>query len=164
YEGRLRTIDAVRDAGLETCVGGILNLGESNEQRVEMAFQLPEGNPTSGPLNLLTPRPGTNFGDRGLMDPLEAVKWVAIFRLIIPDALFRLCGGRNENLGQGELQQLAVKAGLNGLMMGNFLTTLGSEPEQDREMFEGLGLNVARQDDNGANPRPRKRSSWLARD
>ena len=60
-----------------------------------------------------------------------------------------------------ELQQLAVKAGLNGVMMGNFLTTLGSEPEQDREMFEELGLNVARQEDNGANPRPDNRSGWL---
>ena len=99
YEGRLRTIDAVRDAGLETCVGGILNLGESREQRVEMAFQLAEVDPTSVPINLLNPRPGTKFGDRELMDPWEAVKWVAIFRLILPDALFRLCGGRNENLG-----------------------------------------------------------------
>jgi biotin synthase len=62
----------------------------------------------------------------------------------------------------GELQQLAVRAGLNGVMMGNFLTTLGSEPEQDREMFEELGLNVARQPDNGANPRPDNRSGWLS--
>jgi biotin synthase len=162
YEGRLRTIDAVRDAGLETCVGGILNLGETREQRVEMAFQLAELDPTSVPINLLNPRPGTKFGDRELMDPLEAVKWVAIFRLILPDALFRLCGGRNENLGVGEVQQLAVKAGLNGVMMGNFLTTLGSEPEQDRRMFEELGLNVARQPDNGANPRPDNRSGWLS--
>jgi biotin synthase len=162
YEGRLRTIDAVRDAGLETCVGGILNLGETREQRVEMAFQLAELNPTSVPINLLNPRPGTKFGDRELMDPLEAVKWVAIFRLILPDALFRLCGGRNENLGMGDIQQLAVRAGLNGVMMGNFLTTLGSEPEQDREMFEELGLNVAPQPDNGTNPRPDNRSGWLS--
>ena len=93
------------------------------------------------------------------MDPWEAVKWIAIFRLILPAALFRLCGGRVENLG--ELQPLAVKAGLNGVMMGNFLTTLGSEPEDDRAMFEELGLNVARQEDNGANPRPDNRSGWL---
>jgi biotin synthase len=161
YEGRLRTIDAVREAGLETCVGGILNLGESREQRVEMAFELAALEPTSVPINLLNPRPGTKFGDREMMDPLEVVKWVAIFRLVIPDALFRLCGGRNENLETEELQQLAVRAGLNGVMMGNFLTTLGSEPEWDRAMFEGLGLNVARQPDNGANPRPDNRSGWL---
>ena len=160
YEGRLRTIDAVRDAGLETCVGGILNLGETREQRVEMAFELAAINPTSVPINLLNPRPGTKFGDRELMDPWEVVKWIAIFRLILPDALFRLCGGRAENLG--ELQRSAVKAGLNGVMMGNFLTTLGNTPEEDRSMFEELGLNVARQPDNGANPRPDNRSGWLA--
>jgi biotin synthase len=159
YEGRIRTIEAVKEAGLETCVGGILNLGESREQRVEMAFQLAELDPTSVPINLLNPRPGTKFGDRDHMDPWEAVKWIAIFRLILPGALFRLCGGRIENLG--ELQPLAVKAGLNGVMMGNFLTTLGSEPEDDRRMFEELGLNTARQADNGANPRPDNRSGWL---
>jgi biotin synthase len=159
YEGRIRTVEAVRDAGLETCVGGILNLGETREQRVEMAFQLAALDPTSVPINLLNPRPGTKFGDRDYMDPWEAVKWIAIFRLIIPGALFRLCGGRIENLG--ELQPLAVKAGLNGVMMGNFLTTLGAEPEDDRAMFEALGLNTARQPDNGANPRPDNRAGWL---
>jgi biotin synthase len=155
----VRTIQAVKEAGLETCVGGILNLGESEEQRVEMAFQLAEINPTSVPINLLNPRPGTKFGDRDSMDPWDAVKWVAIFRLILPEALFRLCGGRVENLG--ELQPLAVKAGLNGVMMGNFLTTLGSTPEHDRALFEELGLNTARQPDNGANPRPDNRSGML---
>src|ERR1022692_2253903 len=159
YEGRLRTIDAVREAGLETCVGGILNLGETREQRVEMAFELAAINPTSVPINLLIPREGTKFAERELMDPWEAVKWVAIFRLILPEALFRLCGGRIENLGG--LAPLAVRAGLNGVMMGNFLTALGATPAQDRAMFEELGLNVARQADNGANPRPDNRSGWL---
>ncbi len=162
YEGRIRTIHAVRDAGLETCVGGILNLGETREQRVEMAFELSELDPTSVPINLLNPRAGTKFGDRDLIDPWDAVKFIAIFRLILPGALFRLCGGRVENLG--ELQPLAVKAGLNGVMMGNFLTTLGSEPTEDRAMFEELGLNVARQPDNGARPRPDNRSGWLEGD
>ena len=159
YEGRLRTIDAVREAGLETCVGGILNLGETREQRVEMAFQLAGIDPTSVPINLLNPRPGTKFGDRDLMDPWEVVKWIAIFRLILPEALFRLCGGRVENLG--DLEGMAIRAGLNGVMMGNFLTTLGNTPDEDRAMFEELGLNVARQPDNGANPRPDNRSGWL---
>jgi len=162
YEGRMRTIAAVKEAGLETCVGGILNLGETRQQRVEMAFELAEVNPTSVPINLLNPRSGTKFGDRELIDPWEAVKFIAIFRLILPEALFRLCGGRVENLG--DLQPLAVKAGLNGVMMGNFLTTLGSEPEDDRMMFEELGLNVHRQSDNGSNPRPDNRSGWLEGD
>src|ERR1700750_2205451 len=162
YAARLRTIDAVREAGLETCVGGILNLGESREQRVEMAFELAKIDPTSVPIHLLNPRPGTKFGDRDYMDPWEAVKWIAIFRLILPEALFRLCGGRVENLG--ELQPLAVQAVLNGVMMGNFLTTLGSEPDDDRAMFEELGLNTGRWDDNGASPRPDNRSGWLGRE
>ena len=96
------------------------------EQRVEMAFELAEIDPTSVPINLLNPRAGHQVRRPRLMDPWEVVKWVAIFRLILPGALFRLCGGRVENLG--ELQPLAVKAGLNGVMMGNFLTTLGAEP------------------------------------
>jgi biotin synthase len=160
YESRIRTIQAVREAGLETCVGGILNLGESREQRVEMAFELAAIDPTSVPINLLNPRPGTAMGDRELMDPWEAVKWIAIFRLILPEALFRVCGGRVENLG--ELQPLAVKAGLNGVMMGNFLTTLGSKPEDDIDMFQSLGLITERQPDNGAHPRPDNRSGWLS--
>jgi biotin synthase len=159
YEGRLRTIKAVEEAGLETCVGGILNLGETREQRVEMAFELSKIDPTSVPINLLNPRPGTKFGDRDYMDPWEVVKWIAIFRLILPAALFRLCGGRVENLG--ELQPLAVKAGLNGVMMGNFLTTLNADPADDRKMFTDLGLNINRFGDNGANPRPDNRSGWL---
>jgi biotin synthase len=160
YEGRLRTIEAVREAGLETCVGGILNLGETREQRVEMAFELAAIDPTSVPINLLNPRPGTKFGDREYMDPWEAVKWIAIFRLILPEALFRLCGGRTENLG--ELQRMAVRAGINGVMLGNFLTTLGNLPEEDHAMFEEQGLNIAAQPDNGSNPRPDNRSGWLA--
>src|SRR3954452_15769498 len=159
YEGRIRTIQALAEADIETCVGGILNLGESPRQRIEMAFELAELDPTIVPINLLNPREGTKFGDRDLIDPWDAVKFIAIFRLILPEALFRLCGGRVENLG--ELQPLAVKAGLNDVMMGNFLTTLGSEPEEDRAMFEELGLNTARWDDNGANPRPDNRSGWL---
>jgi biotin synthase len=124
-----------------------------------MAFQLAEINPTSVPINLLNPRPGTKFGNRDLMSPWDVVKWIAIFRLILPEALFRLCGGRVENLG--ELQATAVKAGLNGVMMGNFLTTLGNTPDEDKAMFAGLGLNVAAHADNGANPRPDNRSGWM---
>src|ERR1017187_6528074 len=121
YEGRLRTIEAVREAGLETCVGGILNLGETREQRVEMAFELAAIDPTSVPINMLNPRPGTKFGDREYMDPWEAVKWIAIFR-----------------------------------------PALGAEPQEDRAMFEEHGLNVSRQPDNAAPPRPDNRSGWLA--
>src|SRR5215213_7140813 len=138
----------LRDAGIQRV-----------HHNVETAFELAAINPTSVPINLLNPRPGTKFGDRHHMDPWEAVKWIAIFRLIMPEALFRLCGGRTENLG--ELQRVAVRAGINGVMLGNFLTTLGNLPEEDHAMFEEQGLNIARQADNGSNPRPDNRSGWL---
>jgi biotin synthase len=170
YEGRLRTIEAVREAGLETCVGGILNLGETREQRVEMAFELAAINPTSVPINMLNPRPGTKFGDREYMDPWEAVKWIAIFRLILPEALFRLCGGRVENLG--ELQRLAVRAGINGddgqlphhagqRAGGRPRDVRGARPErrapagQRRQPATGQPLGLAR----GRNPRCRRRGA-----
>ena len=160
YEGRIRTIEAVKEAGLESCVGGILNLGEIAAPAGRDGIRAVRDRPRPPCRSTCSTRAaGTKFGDREMMDPWEVVKWVAIFRLILPDALFRLCGGRVENLG--DLQPLAVKAGLNGVMMGNFLTTLGVEPAEDRAMFEELGLNVARQPDNGANPRPDNRSGWL---
>ena len=90
YEGRLRTIDAVREAGLETCVGGILNLGESREQRVEMAFELAEIDPTSVPINLLNPRPGTKFGDRELHGPVGGGQ---VDRDLPPDPARARCSG-----------------------------------------------------------------------
>ena len=159
YEGRLRTIRAVEEAGLETCVGGILNLGESKRQRVEMAFELAEINPTSVPINLLNPRVGDEVRRPPADGPLGGRQVGGDLPPDHPGALFRLCGGRVENLG--ELQPLAVRAGLNGVMMGNFLTTLGAEPADDRAMFAEQGLNVARQPDNGANPRPDNREGWL---
>ena len=100
--------------------------------------------------------PSSTFSKSRLESPWPCV---TMQKRCAPAALFRLCGGRVENLGA--LQPLAVKAGLNGVMMGNFLTTLGSTPDEDREMFTDLGLNVARQPDNGANPRPDNRSGWL---
>ena len=159
YEGRLRTIEAVKEAGLETCVGGILNLGETDASGSRWPSSCPRSTRPRCRSTCSTRARARSSATAPLMDAWEVVKWVAIFRLIIPGALFRLCGGRVENLG--DLQPLAVKAGLNGVMMGNFLTTLGAEPEDDRAMFEELGLNVARQPDNGSNPRPDNRSGWL---
>ena len=160
YEGRLRTI-----AG--GARGGPRDLRRRHPQPRRDAASSASRWPSSWPRSTRracrstcsTRAPARSSATASYMDPWEAVKWIAIFRLILPEALFRLCGGRVENLG--ELQPLAVKAGINGVMMGNFLTTLGNEPEEDREMFEELGLNVARQPDNAANPRPDNRSGWL---
>ena len=94
------------------------------------------------------------------MDPWEAVKWIAIFRLVLPErAVPPLRRPRREP--RASCSRSRSRAGVNGVMMGNFLTTLGNTPEQDRAMFESQGLNIARQPDNGANPRPDNRSGVL---
>ena len=160
YEGRVRTIEAVARGRARDLRGRHPQPGRvARASGSRWLSSWPRSTPPASRSTSSTRAPGTKFGDRDLIDPWDAVKFIAIFRLILPAALFRLCGGRVENLG--ELQPLAVKAGLNGVMMGNFLTTLGSEPEEDRAMFEELGLNVARQPDNGANPRPDNRAGWL---
>ena len=134
----------------------------SREQRVEMAFQLAEINPTSVPINLLNPRPGTKFGDRDYMDPWEAVKWIAIFRLILPDALFRLCGGRVENLG--ELQPLAVKAGAQRRDDGQLPDDARhARPRRTARCSRSSGSTSPASADNGANPRPDNRSRLAGR-
>ena len=144
YEGRLRTIQAVEEAGLETCVGGILNLGESRAQRVEMAFELSKINPTSVPINLLNPRPGTKFGDRDYMDPWEVVKWIAIFRLVLP-------GGAVPALRRArrEPRRAAAAGGQGGAQRrddGQLPDDAQRHPADDRAMFTDLGLNINRFD------------------
>ncbi|MBI4320171.1 MAG: biotin synthase BioB [Chloroflexi bacterium] len=142
YEDRVATIKSLKRAGIETCVGGILNMGESEEQRIELAFELKEIEPDSVPMNFLNPRPGTPLFGRALFAPLEAVKYVAIFRLVMPEAIIRIAGGRAENFG--ELQALGIKAGADGLLIGNYLTTIGVDPADDVAMLRGLGLDTCR--------------------
>lgn len=133
---RIETVENLKDAGIEVCCGGILNVGETPEQRIEFAFQLKELNPESVPINFLNPRPGTVLESRSLMDPFEAVKYLAIFRLILPDSIIRLAGGRSEALKDQE--ELAFKAGVNGLLIGNYLTTEGPETKRDKELLRSL--------------------------
>ena len=118
--------------------------------------------PTSVPINLLNPRPGTKFGDRDFMDPWEAVKWIAIFRLILPGwRCLRLCGGQHRE-PRASSKSLGRQGRVERRDDGQLPSPRSApEPEDDRAMFEELGLNTARQPDNGANPRPDNRS-WLA--
>lgn len=142
YEDRVATIMALKRAGIETCVGGILNMGESEQQRVELAFELRELEPNSVPLNFLNPRPGTPLASRPVMPALEAVKYIAIFRLVMPKSIIRLAGGRPETLG--DMQELGFKAGADGLLIGNYLTTIGRDPSEDLALLRKLGLDVSR--------------------
>jgi biotin synthase len=140
YTQRVQTVKAVKAAGLEVCCGGILNLGETPQQRIEFIFELKALNPDSVPINFLNPRPGTPLADRILISSLEALKYIALFRLVMPRALIRLAGGRCENL-QNNYEQ-GLKAGINGLLIGNYLTTEGPAASQDIEILNKLGLKT----------------------
>ncbi len=142
YDDRVTTVEAVKGAGIEACTGGILNVGETDRQRVELAFELKALDPDSVPINFLNPRPGTRLEHLSPMDPWDAVKWLAIFRLVMPDTIIRLAGGRVENLGV--LQEQAFDAGVNGLLIGNYLTTIGPSPEEDMALLQRLGLDASR--------------------
>ncbi len=138
WRDRVETVKNLKAAGIQACTGGIMGMGESWEDRVDLALSLRELEVESVPLNLLNPREGTPLGDRNKLDPYEALKAIAIFRLILPDRIIRYAGGRESVMG--ELQALGLRAGINAMLIGHYLTTLGQPPERDREMLESLGL------------------------
>ena len=125
---------------MELCSGVLLNLGESDEQRLEMLEELRRLGPCDVPINFLNPRPGTPLGSRTLMRPWEAIRWIAVFRLAMPGVILRYGGGREITLG--DLQEMGMTAGINGLIIGNYLTTLGRSPEEDLKMLSDLAMPV----------------------
>lgn len=141
YEEDVETIRAVKRAGLKVCCGGIFGLGESMEQRIELALTLRELEVDSVPLNFLDPVEGTRLADASFLTPLECLKTIAICRFLLPDRQIKVCGGRERNLR--ELQSWIFMAGASGMMTGNYLTKLGRNPDDDRRMVADLGLSVA---------------------
>ena len=137
YEDKMSTIQAAKDAGIRVCSGGILGLNETPEQRVEMAFELKRLNIDSIPLNLLNQIEGTPFENNKSLTALEILRAFAVFRFILPKALIRTAGGREVNLR--DLQALALNGGMNGIMVGGYLTTGGRRPEDDKTMLKDLG-------------------------
>ena len=140
-DDKIRLIRAVQDAGVSVCSGGILGLGESPRQRVEMAFTLKRLGIRSIPLNILTPIQGTPLAHAPQLPPLEILRAFAVFRFILPQALIRTAGGREVNLRT--LQPFALTGGLNGLMIGGYLTTKGNDQSADMEMLRDLGRKPA---------------------
>ncbi|HLC14768.1 MAG TPA: biotin synthase BioB [Thermodesulfovibrionia bacterium] len=138
YTDKLHTIEAAIQAGLSVCSGGIFGLGESWEDRIEMAFALKSLQVDSIPLNFLTPIHGTPLEIMEPVPPLEALKIIAIYRLILPDRQIRICGGRPGTLRQ--LNSCIFWAGADGLLIGNYLTTTGKEPSDDMKLIDDLGL------------------------
>jgi biotin synthase len=138
WSDRVQTIKNLKAAGIQACTGGILGMGESWEDRVDLALALRELEVESVPLNLLNPRSGTPLGEVSKLDPYEALKAIAIFRLILPKQILRYAGGREAIMGT--LQALGLKSGINAMLIGHYLTTMGQPPEQDHAMLESLGL------------------------
>jgi biotin synthase len=140
WDERFDTCQRVRAAGMELCCGVLLGMGETVAQRLELLEQLREVGPAEVPVNFLNPRPGTPLGDRPLVGALEALRWIALFRLALPDVILRYAGGREVTLR--DLQALGMTSGINALIVGNYLTTLGRSPEEDLAMLEDLRMPV----------------------
>jgi biotin synthase len=140
WQERVDTCRLVREAGMELCCGVLLGMGETDEQRLELLGQLADVGPAEVPVNFLNPRPGTPLGDRPLMEPLQAIRWIALFRLALPGVILRYAGGREVTLRQ--LQGLGLTSGINALIVGNYLTTLGRSAQDDLDLLADLGMPV----------------------
>ena len=125
---------------MELCCGVLLGMGESDAQRVELIGDLRAVAPCEVPVNFLNPRPGTPLQIRRPVTPLEALRWIALFRLGLPSVILRYAGGREITLR--ELQALGLTSGINALIVGNYLTTLGRAPEEDLQMLADLEMPI----------------------
>ncbi|MHA3022059.1 biotin synthase BioB [Mycobacterium sp. BMJ-28] len=141
WEERWGTLEMVREAGMEVCCGGILGMGETLEQRAEFAANLAELNPHEVPLNFLNPRPGTPFGDLEVLPAADALRAVAAFRLALPRTMLRFAGGREITLGDLGAKQ-GILGGINAVIVGNYLTTLGRPAESDLELLDDLQMPI----------------------
>ncbi len=141
WEERWDTLRMVREAGMEVCCGGILGMGETLEQRAEFAANLAELNPHEVPLNFLNPRPGTPFGDLEVLPASDALRAVAAFRLALPRTMLRVAGGREITLGDLGAKQ-GILGGINAVIVGNYLTTLGRPAEADLELLDDLQMPI----------------------
>ncbi len=140
WEERATTCQYVIEAGMELCCGALLGMGESDAQRLELIGQLAELDPAEVPVNFLDPRPGTPLSERPMIAALEAIRWIALFRLGLPGVILRYAGGREITLR--DLQALGMVSGINALIVGNYLTTMGRDPGEDLAMLEDLKMPI----------------------
>jgi biotin synthase len=141
WEERRETLELVRELGMEVCCGGIVGMGETFEQRAELAAQLGELAPDEVPLNFLDPRPGTPFAHLEAPDARDALRTVAAFRLALPHTVLRFAGGRELSLGDLGARQ-GILGGINAIIVGNYLTTLGRDPSDDLDLLAELSMPV----------------------
>ncbi|MGH7197981.1 MAG: biotin synthase BioB [Candidatus Omnitrophota bacterium] len=152
YRERVSHVEMVRHFGIHPCSGGILGMGETPADRIDLAFELKRLDAHCVPINILNPRPGTPLENVETLGPLEIIKTIAIYRLILPKSTIKIAGGREVNLR--DLQALAMQAGANGLILGNYLTTMGRNPAQDLQMMKDLGFETAQNGHGCAQARP----------
>jgi biotin synthase len=141
WEERWDTCLMVRESGMELCCGCLVGMGETVEQRAELAAQLGELQPDEVPLNFLNPRPGTPFGDLPLMESSEALRTIAAFRLALPRTILRYAGGRELTLGDLGTRD-GLLGGINAVIVGNYLTTLGRDPAEDLALLDDLKMPI----------------------
>ena len=141
WQERFDTLRMVRDSGMEVCCGGILGLGETLEQRAEFATQLASLAPDEVPLNFLNPRPGTPLADSTVVDARDALRAIAAFRLALPRTILRFAGGREITLGDLGTRD-GLLGGVNAVIVGNYLTTLGRSAKQDLALLDELKMPV----------------------
>jgi biotin synthase len=141
YSDRVNTAKTVKEAGLELCCGGIIGMGESKRQRIELAFSLSALEPDEVPINILIPREGTPKElDNCSIDPSDIIRTIAVWRFIMPKTILKIAGGREVHFSDGG--KLALQAGANGIITGGYLTTNGNEPNKDIQMIHEIGLDT----------------------
>tara|TARA_B100001146_G_C16146403_1_gene419131 strand:- start:279 stop:1277 length:999 start_codon:yes stop_codon:yes gene_type:complete len=138
YEDEVKAVQNAKEAGLQVCVGGIFGMGETFAQRVELAFSIRELGTQSLPINFLKPIDGTGLDHLETIEYYDALKTIALLRLVLPKIDLFVCGGREEVMTDKQEQLFA--AGANGILGGNYLTTKGQDPKRDIEMIQSLGL------------------------
>ena len=138
FSDRVNTAKTVKEAGLELCSGGIIGMGESARQRIELAFSLASLHPDEVPMNILIGREGTPLAGIESLHPIEAIKTIAVWRFIMPRTILKIAGGREVHLKDND--KLALKAGANGIIIGGYLTTGGNEANRDIAMIREIGL------------------------
>jgi biotin synthase len=140
FSDRIKTAKIVKEAGLELCSGGIIGMGESHKQRLELGFSLRSLQPDEVPINILISRDGTPLANSTPLDPMEAIKTIAVWRFIMPKTILKIAGGREVHLKDKE--KIALKAGANGIITGGYLTTGGNDSHKDITMIKEIGLKT----------------------
>ncbi len=141
FSDRIKTARIVKSAGLELCCGGIIGMGESTRQRIELAFSISSLEPDEVPINILIPRKGTPKQlDNCSIHPIDIISTIAVWRFIMPRTILKIAGGREIYFSDGG--KLALQAGANGIITGGYLTTNGNAPNKDIQMIRGIGLNT----------------------